>query len=591
MDRTSEKLPIAFQLHQAGDLQQAQRLYQEILAEQPNCAPAWHFLGLIAHQARQYDEAIHHIRSSVELMPNYVEAHRNLGIVFHDAGQYADATRSFHRVLELQPNNAEVYDLLGLSYYSLGNSTAAISFYQRALELQPSNAAAYNRLGVVHSDSGNLDDAVAYYRRAVELQPDFVEAYTNLGLALTDLERDAEAVACHQKAISFQPERAELYSNLGGAFEKQGKLDEAISCYGRAIQLGPDLAEAHVNLGNAQSGRGKLQEAAACYHRALKLRPDYGDAHTGLSALQLFRGDFASGWSEYEWRWRCKRLGPRHFQQQLWDGSRLNGKTILIHAEQGLGDTFQFIRYLPLVKAQGATVIMEAQKPLRRLLADFPGIDQLIGAGDELPAFDVYAPLLSLPRIFQTTLETIPGRVPYLFADRGLAQEWREKLQGITGFRVGVNCHGRSGRGAHRQRDIPIDCLASLAEVPGVRLINLQQGDLQRELTARCGPESVVDFGGDIDQEHGAFMDTAAIMMNLDLVISSDTSIPHLAGALGVPVWLALPCVPNWRWLKDREDSPWYPTMRLFRQQSAGDWDGVFATIRTQLYGLATAAH
>jgi hypothetical protein len=228
---------------------------------------------------------------------------------------------------------------------------------------------------------------------------------------------------------------------------------------------------------------------------------------------------------------------------------------------------------------------------LLRVLANAPGIDQLIGTGDELPAFDVYAPLLSLPRIFQTTLETIPARIPYLFAEQGLVRHWRAKLQGISGFRVGVNWFGRSSRGAHRQRDIPVDCLASLAQVPGVRLINLQKGDLQRELAARCGPEAVVDLGGDIDQEHGAFMDTAAIMLNLDLVISSDTSIPHLAGALGVPVWLTLPCVPNWRWLQDRNDSPWYPTMRLFRQQSAGDWTGVFATIRAELQHLAPAAH
>jgi tetratricopeptide (TPR) repeat protein len=590
MDRALEKLPVAFQLHQAGNLQQAQRLYQEILAEQPNCAPAWHFLGLIAHQARKYDESIHHIRRSVELMPDYVEAHRNLGIVLHDAGQYGEATRSFHRVLELQPNNAEVNDLLGLAYYSLGDSTAAISFYQRALTLDPSNAIAYNHLGVMHSDIGNLDDAVTCYRRAVELRPDFVEAYTNLGLALTDLEQDGEAIACHQKAIDLQPQRAELHSNLGGAFEKQGNLDDAITCYDRAIQLRPDLAEAHVNFGNAQSEQGKLREAVTCYYRALDLRPDYADAHTGLAALQLFQGDFANGWTEYEWRWRCKRLGPRHFQQPLWDGSPLNGKTILIHAEQGLGDTFQFIRYLPLVKAQGATVIMEVQKPLLRLLVNAPGIDQLIGAGDELPAFDVYAPLLSLPRIFRTILETIPGKIPYLFAEQGLIRHWREKLKRVGGFRIGVNWHGRSGRGAHRQRDIPIDCLASLAQVPGVRLVSLQKGNLQRELAARCNPQSVVDLGSDIDQKRGAFMDSAPIMLNLDLVISSDTSIPHLAGALGVPVWLALPCVPNWRWLQSRSDCPWYPTMRLFRQQTAGDWAGIFAAIRAELQHLASAA-
>jgi tetratricopeptide (TPR) repeat protein len=587
MDRTPEKLKVAFQHHQAGNLQQAQRLYQEILAEQPTCAPAWHFLGLIHHQALQYDEAISHIRRCLNLMPDYVEAHRNLGVVLHDADKFSEAIRAFQRVLELQPDNAEVNDLLGLSCYSLGDVNAAMLCYQRAVALDSRNAAAHNRLGVLHSDLDNLDDAVICYRRALELRPDFVEAYTNLGLALTDLGEDAEAVAAHRKAIELQPRRGELYSNLGGAFEKQGNLAEAIVCYDQAIELRPDLAEAHVNCGNVWSEQGKLQEAAACYHRALALRADYADAYTGLAALQLLQGDFDRGWVGYEWRWRCKRLGGRQFRQPLWDGGALNGKTILIHAEQGLGDTFQFLCYLPLVKAQGGTVIVEVQKPLLRLLANVPGIDRLIGKGDEWPAFDVHAPLLSLPRIFQTTLETIPGRVPYLFAQEGLVRLWRERLQEITGFRVGVNWHGRSGRGAHRQRDVPLDCLASLAQVPGVRLVSLQKGALQRELAEHCEAAAIVDLGYEIDEAHGAFMDTAAIMMNLDLVISSDTSVPHLAGALGVPVWLALPSTPNWRWLQNRDDCPWYPTMRLFRQQTAGDWTAVFSAVRDELANVA----
>jgi hypothetical protein len=234
---------------------------------------------------------------------------------------------------------------------------------------------------------------------------------------------------------------------------------------------------------------------------------------------------------------------------------------------------------------------MEVQKSLMRLLANAPGIDRLVAAGDECPQFDVYAPLLSLPRIFGTRLENIPAEFPYLFADRQLIELWRKKLQGVSGFRVGVNWRGRSSRGTHLLRDIPIECIASLARRSGVELISLQQGNLQQELAARCNGTSVVDLGGEIDQEHGAFMDTAAIMMNLDLVISSDTSIPHLAAALGAPVWVGLPHVPDWRWLLDRGDCPWYPTMRLFRQQTASDWTGVFAAIRDELQHVARAAH
>jgi tetratricopeptide (TPR) repeat protein len=590
MVSASEQLPVAFGYHQAGNLLEAERLYREILREQPNCAPAWHFLGLIAHQARQYDQAVREIQHAVELIPNYVEAHQNLAVVLHDSGRYAEATRSFQRVLQLQPHNAEVYDLLGLAHYLNGDPDAALSSYQRAIELEPTNASAYNHLGILHSDLGNAEQAVACYRRAIQLRPNFVEACTNLGLALTDLERYEEAIACHFNAIELQPQRAELFSNLGGAFEKQGDLDRAVGYYRRAIELQPDLAEAYVNLGNVQSEQGQWQDAAESYHRALQLRANYPDAHTGLAALLLYQGDLASGWSEYEWRWQCKRLRPRPFPQPLWDGSPPGGKTILIHAEQGLGDTFQFIRYLPLVKAQGATVILEVQKPLVQLLANTPGVDRLIAAGGELPAFDFYAPLLSLPRIFRTTLETIPAQAPYLFADQALVQHWREKLHAVGGFRIGVNWHGRSGRGAHRQRDVPSDCIARLAEVPGLTLVNLQRGELRQELARRCDPQTLVDLGADIDGQHGAFMDTAAIMMNLDLVISSDTSIPHLAGALGVPVWLALPFAPNWRWLRLRTDCPWYPTMRLFRQPASGNWNTVFAAIHTELRQLIAAA-
>jgi tetratricopeptide (TPR) repeat protein len=584
MDSGSEKLRVAFQHHQDGNLPEAVRLYGEILAEHPNCAPAWHFLGLIAHQAGKCDQAIGNIRRAVELIPDYVDAHRNLGVVLHDFGQYREAVLSFRRVLDFQPNNAEVNDLLGFSYYLLGEWSAAMSCYQRALSLEPNNVAACNHLGILHSDLGNPNEAVACYRRAVALRPNFVEAWTNLGLALTELEQDSEAIACHNQAIAFQPQRAELYSNLGGAFEKRGDLDDALANYRRAIKLQPNLAEAQVNLGNVLSKQGKLQEAVPCYHRALELRPDYADAHTGLAALMHLQGDYAGAWVEYEWRLHCKRMVQRHFQQQIWDGAPLNGKTIFIHYEQGLGDTFQFIRYLPLIKAQGATVIMEAQKPLIRLLANAPGIDRLVAAGDELPQFDVYAPLLSLPRIFRTTLDNIPAKFPYLFADRQLVELWRKKLQGVSGFRVGLNWRGRSSRGIHLLRDIPIECIASLAQLSGVQLISLQQGNPQRELAAHCNGASVVDLGDEIDQLHGAFMDTAAIMMNLDLVISSDTSVPHLAGALGTPVWVSLPHVPDWRWLLDRDDSPWYPTMRLFRQKNLGDWAGVFEEIKVALY-------
>jgi len=270
----------------------------------------------------------------------------------------------------------------------------------------------------------------------------------------------------------------------------------------------------------------------------------------------------------------------RYFAQPKWSGGSLSGKTILIWAEQGFGDTLQFIRYAPLVKERGGVVVVECQKPLADVLLRCTGIDRLIAAGDELPQFDVQAPLVSLPGLFGTTMGTIPAHVPYVFAEPGLIEVWREKLRHVNGLRIGINWSGRVDPGPHKQRDIPPEHFLGLGAVPGVRLISLQKGGGDPSLALRA---CAMDFGDELDTAHGAFMDTAAIMMNLDLVITSDTSVAHLAGALGLPVWVALPFVPDWRWMLDRSDSPWYPTMRLFRQKSRGDWAGVFREIGAAL--------
>jgi len=307
--------------------------------------------------------------------------------------------------------------------------------------------------------------------------------------------------------------------------------------------------------------------------------------------IWLLQGDFERGWPEYEWRWNTAEQPPLHFEQPQWMGEPLDGKTILLHAEQGFGDTIQFVRYATFIKNLGATVILECPKPLIPLLASCRAVDRVVEQGELRESYDFHAPLLSLPTVFKTSLTTIPATVPYLFADPRLVDRWREALAGIRGFRIGINWRGRPGRGAYRRRDIPLELFASLAALPGVQLISLQrEGDV--DLASFANRASIVAPGSDIDTANGAFMDTAAIMKNLDLVITSDTSIPHLAGALGVPVWLALPFVPDWRWLLNRSDSPWYPTMRIFRQRSATDWLDVFKQIKECIgEGMKTPPH
>jgi hypothetical protein len=363
----------------------------------------------------------------------------------------------------------------------------------------------------------------------------------------------------------------------------QGKLDEAVACYRRAVELKPDFAEVHNNLGEALKGQGKLDGAMACYRRALELKPDFAEAHWNLALTWLLAGDWQRGLPEYEWRWRKKNFVPRRFPQSLWGGESLGGKTILLHAEQGLGDTMQFIRYASIVKRYDAAVIVECQKPLLGLLEGCSGVDQLVAEGEDLPAFDVYAPLLSVPGILKTTVETIPAGIPYLFPSPVLLEKWRKRLLDIDGFKIGISWQGNPKYRGDCFRSIPLRCFAPLAQIPGVCLINLQKGAGTEQLAEVRNLFPVLDFADELDQQSGPFMDTAAVMKNVDLVITSDSAAAHLAGALGVPVWVALPSVPDWRWLLDRSDSPWYPTMRLFRQKERGNWQGVFEEIKEAL--------
>ncbi|MBI3466815.1 MAG: glycosyltransferase, partial [Planctomycetes bacterium] len=380
----------------------------------------------------------------------------------------------------------------------------------------------------------------------------------------------------------------------------------------------PDYHEAHYNFGIALGQQGKLHESIARLEHALRVKPDYGDAHMSRAMAWLLQGKLDQGWQEYEWRWKCKNTKKPPFRQPLWDGSPLEGKAILLHVEQGLGDTIQFIRYAPVVKKLGGNVAVLCQRPLTRLLASCSSIDFLTCKPDEVPPVDLQAPLMSLPGIFRNTLQTIPADVPYLSADAGLVEHWRQKLgcpadpphkpdapardtagnpslalrAGVGPFRIGIAWQGNPKYLGDRLRSIPLVKFAPLAQVEGVCLISLQKGPGADQVRAVQDHFRVVDLGPEVDEAAGPFMDTAAIITNLDLVITSDTAIPHLAGALGVPVWTALAYAPDWRFLLEREDSPWYPTMRLFRQKKLGDWDEVFDRIAQELANkLGTAYH
>jgi tetratricopeptide (TPR) repeat protein len=493
----------------------------------------------------------------------------------YDAGHVAEAEQICRQIVAADASCGSAWNFLGVIELKRHDLASATKFLQEALRLHPNFADAHNNLGLVLQEQRRFDEAESCYRRALELQPEFAEAHHNLGLTIHDRGNPADAIEHYRRAIALKPESAHPHVNLGNALKVQGDLDAAAACYRRALAAKPNFAEAVHNLGSVQLAQGDYRGALGSYEQAVRLEPDFAEAHKNLSQLRLLLEDFDGGWREYEWRWKTGELPPLQYSHPRWNGEPLAGKTILLVAEQGLGDTIQFIRYASLVASQGARVLLHCQQPLVPLVHTCPSVDELFVTDDPLPSFDYYIPLLSLPGIFKSDLRTIPAHVPYLSTDSSLVEHWKAMLAPIHGFRIGINWRGRPGNDDFCLRDIPLHELAQLATVENVQLISLQKGEGQDELRAAGDRVRVLDLGDRLDESSGAFLDTAAVMKNLDLVITSDTSIAHLAGALGVPVWIGLPFVPNWRWFLNRSDSPWYPTMRLFRQRSRCNWANV----------------
>ena len=551
MNSVAQMWQQAVQYHQAGNLHQAELLYKQILEMDPLHVDALHLIGVIAHQNGQNDLAVEYIQQALRLHPKFSAAHlahNNLGNALKVQGKLAEAIISYRQALRLKPNFAE----------------------------------AHNNLASTLKEQGQLDEAIAGFQQALRLRPDYAEAHNNLGNALKDQGKFDEAIINYQQALRLKPDFAMAYNNLGNALLKQDKEDEAVVCYRQAVRFKPDFDDAHTNLGAALHNQGKYDEAAACHRQALRLKPDNATAHTNLGMWLLLHGNLEQGWPEFEWRWQTKQLKQscRDFGQPLWQGNSLPDGTILLHAEQGLGDTIQFIRFAALVKDNVGTVLCECRPVLVRLLQSCAWIDKVIPFGEPLPPFDVHTPILSLPGILKTTLETIPARIPYLHADTARTEAYAPLLGSSQDFKVGIVWQaGRQLDTDHRhdseRRSMSLALFEPLARLPGVRLISLQKDYGTEQLQEFAGRFPISDLGSTFND----LSDTAALMKNLDLVISADTATAHLAGALGVPVWVPLPLTQNWRWLLYREDSPWYPTMRLFRQKRQGEWDEVFERI------------
>jgi tetratricopeptide (TPR) repeat protein/glycosyltransferase involved in cell wall biosynthesis len=575
-----DSLKIAWEHHQAGRLLEAENLYRQIIEVQPESANVLCLLGIAARQQGKITEAIDFYEQAIAQNPDLVEAHLNNANALLDAGEYQRAIASYEQVIKMQPNSALAYNNLGWLKQQLGEIDSAILYYQTALQLAPNLYETAHNLAHLFKEKKQFNEASAYYLKALQINPNLTYSLMGLGTVWQQQGKLAEAFNCYQQAVKLEPNNPEAHNNVGAFYHQQGNEKAAIPHYRQALKLNPDFVDAINNLGHALTDLGEFQEAFYYHTRSLELQPDNATAHLELALTLLLFGDFQRGFAEYEWRWRTPQLPPRQFKQPVWDGSDLQGKTILLHVEQGFGDSIQFIRYAPIIRSRGAKVMVACYPELIRLFASVAGIEYLSVSFEGLPEFDVHAPLMSLPRIVGTTLETIPANVPYLAPPA----ECKFALSSEAKLKVGIVWAGSPQRRKDNQRSCSLSDFIQFLDVPGIAFYSLQKNLSQSDrtlLNQRLVP--------DLSPHLSDFADTASAISQLDLVISVDTAVAHLAGALGKPVWVLLSFSPDWRWLLQREDNPWYLTARLFRQSQPDSWQELFEDVQAALSSFAIA--
>jgi len=511
-----------------------------------------------------------------------IKAELQNAIALHQHGRLVEAEPIYQNILRVLPNHFDAQHLLGVLRHQQGRNAEALKLIRAALQQRPNEVVALTNCGAVLNELKRFDETLASCNKAIAIKPDHAEAFNNRGFALKELKRVDEALASFDKAIALKPNYADAFNNRGMALHALKRLDEALASYDKAIVLRPNYADALNNRGIVLYELKRHGEALASFDKAIAVRRDYAHAHWNRAQLRLITGDFARGWAEHEWRLTSNAFLKRNFPQPLWLGDEeINGKAILLHSEQGFGDTIQFCRYVPLVADRGARVILEVQKPLQELMTGLTGVIEVISKGEPLPDFDFQCPLLSLPLAFQTRLETIPSATPYLRPPAEALNTWQARLGPKRRARIGLVWSGNAGHKRDQDRSISLHALLPLLDIDAT-FVSLQKD-------VRPADAAVLDQHGRIlnfCDALGSFSDTAALISQLDLIISVDTSVAHLAGALGKPVWVLLTFVPDWRWLLDRDDNPWYPSARLFRQDDMRTWDSVIVSIREAVLKL-----
>jgi tetratricopeptide (TPR) repeat protein len=575
----------AYALRQ-GDVGRAEYCCREVLKADPRNFEASDALAVILSQSGRLAEAANFFEHALTLNPHDAITRASYGDVLRALARHAEAVEQYDRALVIQPDFAEAILSRASALCASGRPSEALEGLELLAVQAPANVFVHYNRSVALALLDRLEEAIEACGAALAVDPNCADAWHNRGVCLFRLQRFAEAVESYDRAIAIVPDVAQLHINRGGALASLARYPEALAAYDQALALDPNSAFAYFNRGVALAEVKRIEEAIASYESALRLVPDYALAAYNRALCLLQLGRLEEGWPDYEAR---HRLSPRPalYPQPLRTGEDIAGKTLLVRGEQGLGDIIQFSRYIRLLQERGAKVILSVQPQMVRLLRslDYSGFEsgpQIIAWADVPPAFDHHIALESLPGFFHTRLDTIPAAVPYLAAESALVEKWKQKL-GPDGFKIGIAW--RSSASGIGKAFSPAH-LAELSKIPGVRLISLQKSEEAAELADLPPGLTIEQPGPNLDAGPDAFVDSAAIMQSLDLVISADTAIAHLAGALGRPVWVALKHVPEWRWLLDRADTPWYPTMRLFRQPAPGAWTGVFADMAAALYEI-----
>jgi tetratricopeptide (TPR) repeat protein len=623
----ANKLNQAIKLQNNGHSQQAQKIYEEVLKISPNNFDALRLLGgLLAEsmlfkdalkllnkaikingkdaflfnnlanvyaEVEEYSSAILNYNKAINLKPEFFTAYCNRSIALTQLGQLESALISCNKAIELKADYYEAHHNKGIILEKLNRLPEAIKSYNESISLAPNYSQAYINLGNTYLLIGKYDDSLACYRKALFVDPSNADIFHNLGNTYLEMKQFKEALSSYDKAIDINPYFVDAYLNRGNVLQRLRLLEESLISYNKALEINPKFAQAYSNKATALQELRELDEALINFNKSIEIDPSYPTAYFSKALLLLLSGQFEKGLDLYEWRWKDPSTGQamRNFIEPVWLGvENIAGKTILLYAEQGLGDTLQFCRYAKLVDELGAKVLLEVQKPLVHLLHSLGDGIEIFENGSQLPDFDFQCPILSLPLALNTTIESIPRSIPYINIDISRQNLWRDCL-GNSGFKIAICWQGSTQGKVDIGRSFPVSLFEGIAKINGVRLISLQKNEGIEQLKSLPSGMKVELLPDDFDSGDNAFLDSAAVLKCVDLVITSDTVLTHLSGALGVKTWLPLQYVPDWRWMLDRSDSPWYPNHRLFRQKTRGDWTGVFKEMENELKAMVSTKH